>query len=239
MPEAHGNAKIVLVAALEREIGGLTRGWKRVEREHVGRKFVFLAKDGVVAVCGGMGTDAARRAAEAAIGFYRPERLRSVGFAGALDGTLRVGDIFVPGAVVDARDGSRVEIRHGTGVLVTFMAVAGAEQKRSLARAYGAGAVDMEAAGVAAAANAHGIEFDAVKVISDELDFEMAEMARFIDGRGQFKTGSFAVFALLRPWLWRRVARLASNSSKAARALAGHLENIAHSADNTVEAKTM
>lgn len=218
--------KVAIVAALEREVSGLTRNCRRVEQEYEGRRFVFFERDEMVVVCGGIGVDAARRAAEAVIALYRPTRVQSVGFSGALDAGLRVGDLFTPAVVVDARDGSRIEIEGGDkqSVLLTFMAVAGAEQKRSLAQAYGARAVDMEAAAVAAAAQAHGIRFGATKVISDDLNFEMPQMGRFIDANGQFRTASFAVFVALRPWLWRRVALLASNSRKAARVLGEHLE---------------
>jgi hypothetical protein len=108
---------------------------------------------------------------------------------------------------------------------VTFTSVAGAQQKASLAKAYGAQAVDMEAAGVAAAARAHGIRFAATKVISDELDFEMPQTARFIAANGRFKTANFAAFVALRPWLWRRTATLAANSRKAARVLSEHLKH--------------
>jgi adenosylhomocysteine nucleosidase len=220
--------KVAMVAALEREVSGLTRNCARVEQEFQGRSFVFLECDELVIVCGGIGMDAARRAAEAVIALYSPERLLSVGFAGALETVLRVGEVFEPAAVVDARDGSRVEISGGDrkGILVSFMAVAGVEQKASLARAYGAQAVDMEAAAVASAARSHDIGFSAIKVISDESTFEIPgmETARFIDARGQFRTASFAAFVAFRPWLWRRVAVLAGNSRKAATALVRHLE---------------
>lgn len=229
--------RVALIAALEREISGLTRGWPRVVCEHAGRKFVFFEQDEVVAVCGGIGAESARRAAGAAIALYRPMSLQSVGFAGALDATVQVGDIFAPGVVIDARDGSRVDIPGGSGVLVTFMAVAGVEQKKNLAHAYGASAVDMEAAAVAAAARAHGIEYGAIKVISDELNFEMPEMARFIDAHGRFNAASFTAFVVLRPWLWSRVAHLARNSSKAAKTLAGHLRSLQNSPGNMIEAK--
>jgi hypothetical protein len=128
--------------------------------------------------------------------------------------------------VIDARDGSRVFAAIGDpqNLLVTFMSVAGVQQKAKLAQAYGANAVDMEAAAVAAAAAAHGIGFAATKVISDELNFEIPEMERFIDARGHFKTASFARFFALRPWLWGRVLALAGNSHKAAKILGGHLE---------------
>jgi adenosylhomocysteine nucleosidase len=107
---------------------------------------------------------------------------------------------------------------------VSFMAVAGVDQKANLAKAYGAQAVDMEASAVAAAARAHGIPFDAAKAISDAHDFEIPAMANFIDPQGRFLTANFGLFIALRPWLWPRMAQLASNSRKAARALGEHLE---------------
>jgi adenosylhomocysteine nucleosidase len=222
--------KVAIVAALEREVSGLTRTWSRVDRDHQGRKFAFFERDEMVLVCGGIGTEAARRAAEAVIALYSPALLQSVGFAGALDESLQVGDVLAPGIVVDARDGSRIEVGGGDEkvILVTFMAVAGIDQKANLAQAYGAQAVDMEAAAVAAAAHKHGIRFAATKVISDVLSFEMPQMDRFINAQGQFRTASFALFAALRPWLWSRVARLASNSRKAARVLGNQLEHFRH-----------
>jgi adenosylhomocysteine nucleosidase len=233
-----------MVAALEREVSPLTRGWRRVEQPYEGRSFVFSERAQMVVVCGGIGLEAARRAAEAVIALYRPTILQSVGFAGALQAGLHVGDIFVPAVVVDARDGSRIEIaaEHGQaqGTLVTFMAVAGAQQKLNLAQAYQAQAVDMEAAAIAAAARAHGIEFAATKVISDELAFEIPgmETGRFIDPHGHFKTASFTFYVTLRPWLWGRVARLARNSRKAAKSLSAHLERIHRQPHEMVEANT-
>jgi adenosylhomocysteine nucleosidase len=218
--------KLAIVAALEREVSGLTRNCRRVERDYDGRKFVFLERDEMVVVCGGIGAEAARKAAEAVIVLYHPTLVQSVGFAGALDRSLRVGDVFAPAVVIDARDGSRVEVEGGNGrtTLVSFMAVAGTHQKANLAQAYAAQAVDMEAAAVAAAARAHEIPFAATKVISDNFDFEMPQMARFIDAQGRFRTANFAAFVALRPWLWRRVALLAGNSRKAATALGEYLD---------------
>jgi adenosylhomocysteine nucleosidase len=215
--------KLAIVAALQREVRGLINNCLRVEREHEGRKVIFFEHDEMVIICGGIGVEAARCATEAIIALYHPARVQSVGFAGALDAGLSVGDIFSPALVVDARDGSRFQMDGGKGVLVTFMAVADARQKTKLAQAYGAQVVDMEAAAVAAAASAHGLRFGATKVISDELNFEMPETARFIGPQGQFRTASFALFVVVRPWLWRRAVNLASNSNKAARVLAEHL----------------
>ena len=215
---------VALVAALNREISALVKNWTRTRREYEGRQFTFFEREGMVAVCGGIGLEAARRAAEAVVALYRPARLHSVGFAGALHKDIHVSDIFSPAIVIDSRDGSRTQLEGGEGTLVTFMAVAGAIQKAKLAESYGARAVDMEAAAVAAAARAHGITFVCTKVISDELDFEMPIMTRFITSEGRFKTESLALFAAFRPWLWKPLVALASNSRKAAQALSSHLE---------------
>jgi adenosylhomocysteine nucleosidase len=226
MSEPVGKAKLAMVAALEREVGPLVKGWARKKRQHGGRVLTFLEQDGAVLICGGIGAQAARRAAEAVIELYRPAAVYSVGFAGALEKDLKVGDIFSPSMVLDARDGSRTPLSGADGTLITFMEVAGAGQKAKLAKAYAACAVDMEAAAVAAAAHAHGIACHAIKVISDELGFEIPHSPSFIGGDGQFETMRFILFAALRPWIWRRVATLARNATVAARVLSAHLREV-------------
>ncbi len=226
-----------MIAALEREVAPLLKCARRVEREHDGRRFTFFENEETVIVCGGMGAEAARRAAEAVIALYHPQLVQSVGFAGALLSTLRVGDIFVPSIVIDARDGSRSQTQAGAGTLLTFMSVAGGQQKATLAQAYAAQAVDMEAAFVAAAARAREVKFRAIKVISDEIDFEMPDMSRFFGARGQFKTASFVFFAALRPWLWGRVITLARNSHQAAKKLSKYLSEVRFKPDAPVEAR--
>src|SRR6266576_7104893 len=110
--------EVAIVAALEREIAPLVRQWRFADQEHGGRKFRFFELGNAVVVCGGMGFEAARRATEAIVALYGPSVVLSVGFAGALDGKLRVGDLLQPRYVVDARDGSRTDTGAGSGVLV-------------------------------------------------------------------------------------------------------------------------
>jgi adenosylhomocysteine nucleosidase len=229
-----GSAKIAMVAALEREVRAFSKRWHAAEREYDGRQFKFFESGESVLVCGGIGAEAARRATEAVIALYRPELVQSVGFAGALDPALTVGEIFSPTRVVDARDGSSADIGTGRGVLVSAASIAGPEQKLKLAGSYGAQALDMEAAAVARGAQARGVRFMAVKAISDESNFVMPAMDRFIGGDGQFRTFSFAVFAALRPWLWLRVIQLGRNGAKASRALCAELDRYIHEAKKPV-----
>jgi adenosylhomocysteine nucleosidase len=218
--------RVAFVAALEREVRPLIKDWRVTEKVFDGRRFRFFAKDDSVMVCGGIGAEAARRAAEAVIANYAPTVIYSAGIAGALDPALKVGDVVHPRRVVNAGDGSSVNLDKGEGVLVTFGSVASPEQKAKLRDSFGAQAVDMEAAAVARAAEARGIGFAVVKVISDEFDFSFPSMERFIDSDGQFLKGRFAWFTALRPWLWPQVARLARNSNCASLALCSWLRTM-------------
>jgi adenosylhomocysteine nucleosidase len=218
--------RVAIVAALEREILPLVRHWRLHVQESGGRSFRFFEKEETVAVCGGIGAGPARRAAEAALALYSPAIVYSVGFAGALEENLKVGDIVLPCRVVDAADCSSVETGIGDGVLVTYHSVATPEQKVQLGSSFGAIAVDMEAAAVARAAEARGVRFRAVKAISDSSDSRLPAMDNFIEPGGQFQTGAFALHTLVRPWMYAGVARLARNSTLASRALCGWLDRM-------------
>jgi adenosylhomocysteine nucleosidase len=218
--------RVGIVAALEREVRPLVKEWSTSEQEVDGRQVRFFEKDNVVLVCGGIGAEAARRAAEAMITIYAPTVIYSAGFAGALDSTLKVGEVVQPRRVVNAGDGSSVNLAQGEGVLVSFGSVASPEQKEKLRVSFGAQAVDMEAAAVGRAAEARGAGFAVVKVISDEFDFNFPSMERFVDFNGQFLERRFAWFSALRPWLWRQVVQLARNSKRASLALCDELRKM-------------
>jgi adenosylhomocysteine nucleosidase len=227
MPE---HPRIAIVAALEREVWPLVKNWPTSRKQYDGREFKFFEKKQMVVVCGGMGSEAARRAAEAVINLYEPSLLISAGFAGALDPSLSPGHALTPQHVINAADGSRTESHFGDGVLVTFDSVADIEQKAKLAKAYGAHAVDMEAAAVARAAEAHEVKFLACKVISDSAHTHLPPIARFVGHDGRFRTLTFLAFVAIRPWLWGSVLRLARDSSMAAEKLCETLNKNAQAA---------
>ena len=221
-------SRIAIVAAMERELRPLVRNWKSRTIEQGGRKFRIFEKrcekGEVAVVCGGIGAEAARRATQAVIQEMNPGRVLSVGFAGALDASLQVGDVLEPRTVINAADGARTDTGAGAGVLVSSGSMAGREHKPSLARAYSAAAVDMEAAAVAQGAQAEGVEFGALKAISDAADFSLPVMDGFVAGDGTFRSLKFASYVAVRPWLWGTTIALARNSARASRALCEALE---------------
>jgi adenosylhomocysteine nucleosidase len=214
-------SKIAMVAAMEREVRPLIRNWKVRTIEHSGRRYRIFEdrKTTTTLTCSRIGFEAARRATEALIEEVHPTRVISIGFAGALNVAMQVGDVLEPHTVINAADGVRTEVGGGAGTLVSSATVAGKDQKARLAKAYSASAVDMEAAAVAQGARAHGIDFAALKAISDNSDFDLPAMDGFVGADGTFRSVRFAFHVALRPLLWRSTIELARNSSRASHAL--------------------
>jgi adenosylhomocysteine nucleosidase len=217
--------KVLVIAALEREVASLVRGWRVVD-EGIAAAYRVYEKDGAVVVCAGIGPRPARRAAESALSRYEPEIVISAGLAGALTPDLTVGDQFIPDTVVNSATGSRIATGKGNGVLISASGIAGPEAKRLLARQFGALAVDMEAAAVGEAAQRQGIPFVAVKAISDAYDFPLPDMEPFVDVHGRFLTAKFVSYTAMHPGMWGTVRKLASNSAEASGKLCSMLHNL-------------
>jgi nucleoside phosphorylase len=135
-----------------------------------------------MAIASGAG---AERAFAAVIVASKPSAVCNIGFCGALDESLRVGDVVVAMQVRDHTGirthayetlvpgvGKTAAILPGAIVSIHHVAQTAAE-KRSL-RATGASIVDMEAAGAARAAEDLGLPFYCIRAVSDLAgeDFE-------------------------------------------------------------------
>ena len=216
--------RIAIVAAMEREVAPFLDLAVCCVYECQGRRYTFYERDGAALVCGGMGAQTARAAAKAILAHHRPDLLVSAGFAGAAAPERWVASLLVPAVVVDASSGEKFSTRAGQGVLVSSSGVCGRAEKAAARARYQADAVDMEAAAVAQVAREQGVQFLAVKAISDAADFPMPPLGRFIGRDGRFRTLSFAAFAALRPWLWPRLRQLRHNSAAAARSLSAFLQ---------------
>lgn len=221
---------IVIIAAIEREVQPLVRGWRRSWISDGARRFLVFENDEHVVVISGIGRANAEAAGRAAISQYQPDLLVSAGLAGALIRSLKAGSVVTPNVVVDATDGTEYRCVTeaggvvGGGVLVSAAEITGIDDKQKLVERFHGLIVDMEAAGVARAAQEAGIGFRCVKAISDEADFVMPPLARFVDAAGNFQSGRFAAWAAVRPWWWAIVVMLGRNTSKAVRAVCEWLE---------------
>lgn len=214
--------EVAIVAAMEREIAPLVRGWNMI----LGPRYRLYERGNVIAFAGGIGPRAARQAADTVLTFRQPALIISAGFAGALRESMPVGAVIVPTKVLSLPGEQTFSIENGEGTLVSVAEIANPRVKQELKDKYAADAVDMEAASVAAIAQARGVRFLAVKAISDEASLELPPMGRFIDSRGEFQTFRFAMHAAVRPALWSALGRLKRNADKAANTLCEFLARI-------------
>lgn len=209
--EARVEADVLAVAAEQREFAGLL-GKAEQTRRLVGWpvECAWWAVAGSVRwllVADGPGAAHAGRAAAEALSRSTVHCILSTGLCGALDERLKPGELVHAVEVIDGR-GERWQplVPHaGTkpAMLLSIGRVAvTASEKRSLAAATGAGAVDMEAAGVAAEAARQGQPFYCVRVVSDGAKEELPmDFNLYRDLEGRFSRSRIAAACALRPWV--------------------------------------
>ncbi len=218
--------RIAIVAALPGELKRLVKaGWKRApsSRKTVSKWVARVGDVDCVAVCGGMGAEAARQAFAEAEADGRIDMVLSVGWAGALVEELTSGATYLASAVVDAQTGERFDVAQNgsqTLVLVSTARVAQAPEKNRLAAAYNGSMVDMESATVARLARMRGIPVLCLKAISDDLHELLPDFNLFIDARGHMRMAAFIAHVMVRPGYWGALIRLGRGSAKGAETLA-------------------
>ena len=168
----------------------------------------IASRPGILAIAGG----GSRRALEGHLSEVDPGQLRAVvsfGIAGALDPSLKVGDLILAHSVLDGSDRLpvAVDLREGwarhlreTGAAFHEMPIAGVDipllipaDKAALRASSGADAVDMESHVAAAFAARHGLPFGAIRVVSDRADHVLPPAA----GTAMRPDGSVDVLGVL------------------------------------------
>jgi adenosylhomocysteine nucleosidase len=197
------------------------RGWRRESRNGVGRWRQRRGEAEWIAAFAGIGEVAAQRALAEVERNGPVDAVISTGWAGALSEEFEVGRAYGVSGVACARTGERFPAATpgAACLLVTSDRVAGREEKRRLREAFGAGLVDMEAAGLARLAAERRIPFHCVKGVSDGPADRLPDLNAFIAADGRFQVIRFAFFAVLRPWHWPALARLRENGRKSSLAI--------------------
>lgn len=213
---------IAIVAAMPVELAPLLG--KTKPQSVNGIDFYELA--GATIAVGGIGEKFARLAAEAVVDYAQPKLLLSAGIVGAISPSLKVGDVGRIREVVDVATGTRYPATHGgEWVLATSQDVSDAAEKQELRTKFGADVVDMEGAAVARVAQERGLEFAAMKSISDDAEFAMPPLNRFIEN-GKFDTRRFLVYIALHPRWWGALGKIKKNSEIATANLCREVEHL-------------
>ena len=221
------NFDILFVAAEPRECESFLRHWMDASDAHLP---VNWSRAGTwngracLAIANGAGVERAR----IAVGAAPAPVVCSIGFCGALDPSLQIGDVFVASEVRNGIGRWQTEDPAGptaaNGPLQTTPRIVTTAREKSQLRAEGSLAVDMEASGVARASEEAGAAFYCIRAVSDLAnetfvnDFNACLMP---DGR--FNTGRLVRRAILSPSRMRELIRLAGRASIAAKNLGEYL----------------
>lgn len=212
--------RVGIIAAMPGELKPLVKGWKRISTAKGIHRWEQESSKGTwIAVCAGIGRDAATRAFAEAESGGALNAVISIGWAGSLTESLAPGAVCHMAQVIDARTGEQFEMMTTDQKLrlITSARVADTAEKVRLAQAYPGGVlVDMEAATVARLAAMRDIPCYCIKAVSDAVDERLPDMNPFIGSRGEFRTAAFAASVIFRPQVWGALMKFGSNSAKAA-----------------------
>lgn len=176
-------APVVFIAADPRECQPWVARWERIQPValpvHWARAGQWKGRN-VLAIANGAGAERARRAVEAA---PAPSAICNIGFCGALDESLGIGEVFV---ATEVRNGTRTYnalrpqrpdptgVAVKSGILVSVPHVAETALAKKQLRNTGAFVVEMEAAAVARASEQLNVPFYCIRAISDLANEDFA-----------------------------------------------------------------
>jgi adenosylhomocysteine nucleosidase len=221
--------RILMVAADRMEFPGIlahTAAARPVPVPVDWARHAQLGEHEVLLVANGAGAVRASAAVETALATFPAAAIVSTGFCGALAPELSVADIVAGTSVTNgARSFTSLHPQsarpHHKGVVVSIDHVAQtAAEKRSL-RERGGVAVEMEARGVAARAEAHRIPFYCVRVVTDLAGEDMAnDFNEALREDGHFATMIILQGTVRKPWVCLpELFRLRNRCARAARVL--------------------
>jgi adenosylhomocysteine nucleosidase len=239
---------IALLAALEEEASGLRRRMALAPEGLAGLDhpaYVGLyQRRPVLLAWTGMGRQQAEAGVEAVLARYEVTAVISIGYSGALEARLEVGDLVLASDLMGITDPGGCEIeptvypanqgllRKATealratplrvvlGPTVTAPGIiATPAGKQDLGRQTGAVAVDMESYWVARVASERNLPFLAVRAISDGQEDLLPPLDQILDADGKPGARRLAAHLIREPSSLVALVKLARNSGRARRAL--------------------
>jgi adenosylhomocysteine nucleosidase len=239
---------IVLLAALPEEASGLRRRMALASESVAGLRGLAYAghyrHQSVLLVWTGMGRQRAEASAKAVLAHYQVAAVISIGFSGALEQPLAVGDLVLASELIATRGLSGDEIeptifQADQGMLHAATEALGATPlrvvlgstvttpglittragRRDLGRQTGAVAVDMESYWIARTALAQGLPFLALRAISDTHHDLLLPFDQILDSDGHPRLRRLAAHLIREPGSLMALMRLARNAARARRTL--------------------
>jgi adenosylhomocysteine nucleosidase len=233
-------ADIGMIYSLPLEVSEFLGRCKRIKTYSGGAfKFTGAVYDGIriALVEAGTGPARAHRATQALLDAHHPAWVVSTGFAGALQGDLKIGHIVVANELVGLQQeplkidvGMNSDPARGLHVgrmLTVDRMVRTIAEKQSLAAESGAMSVDMESLAVAKVCQSTKTRCMAVRVISDDLSTDLPpEVLSLVGETGAVRMGAVVASLWKRPSSIKDMWRLREHAITAAARLADFLDGV-------------
>lgn len=234
-------AHICIISAIDQEVSPILKRFsaKEIPRLADFPAWRFQAFDAdVTLIQSGIGVRKAARAALTAVEL-QPAAIISAGFCGALSPGIAVGEVFLAEKIYRYSSGSisgvlttasRVNGSIGNGIRNgTFITTDEIIEKNRiyplLPDPSAANMLEMESFSVAETCSARGIEFTAIRSVSDTADQDPSQLLRQISDRHhEVRMAKVALFIAIKPTRLSELLLLSKNATIAGRSLAEALE---------------
>ena len=220
--------RIAIIGAIKDEIAGVKKEMQITDtlRWQSGNAFAGTWQGRpIVLVRSGMGCECAKIALAEIAEKYDLERVVSIGYAGALDPALQVGDLIIADKVVyyetmksysldKELSDPMPEVRRGTLLTVDSPATK-PQEKKALREKYSAVAVDMETSALAEEAQARDLPFVSIRAVTDTADQELIDCSHLVAEDGDVSKLKAGWHILTHPGDLKGMIDLGKNAQKA------------------------
>jgi adenosylhomocysteine nucleosidase len=243
------NNCIAIFGALKEEIAGIKQAMNISGHMRLGKTSAWPGKwekQSIVLVRSGVGRQRAEDATLQVIDRFQPSTLVSIGYAGAVQPGLNVGDLVIADTIIEEKKKGKYSpnsdwLNRAKGVSCPegFKAVVGglltvdnvihdSQSKQELGKNYSVQAVEMETSAIAKVAEEKDVPLLSLRVISDRLDQELLDSSSFLGSDGEISTLKAGWYVLTHPGSIESALSLRSQTQIATQALTKFLSDLLH-----------
>jgi adenosylhomocysteine nucleosidase len=240
---------IAILGAIKEEISGIKQAMNISDHMRLGKTSAWPGKWGkqnIVLVRSGVGRQRAEDATLQVIDRFHPSTLVSIGYAGAVQPELNVGDLVIADTIIEENkkgkyspDSDWLNRAKDVPCLEGFKAVVGglltvdnvihnSLSKQKLGKNYSVQAVEMETSAIAKVAEENDVPLLSLRVISDRLDQELLDSSSFLGSDGEISTLKAGWYVLTHPSSIKSALSLRSQTQIATQALTKFLSDLMH-----------
>jgi adenosylhomocysteine nucleosidase len=243
------NNCIAIFGAVKEEIAGIKQAMNISDHTRLGKTSAWPGKwkkQSIILVRSGVGRQRAEDATLQVIDHFQPSTLVSIGYAGAVQPELNVGDLVIADTIIEEKrkekyspDSDWLNRAKNVSCPEGFKAIVGglltvdnvihdSLSKQELGKNYGVQAVEMETSAIAKVAEEKDVPLLSLRVISDRLDQELLDSSSFLGSDGEISTLKAGWYVLTHPSSIKSALSLRSQTQIATQALTKFLSNLLH-----------